>query len=104
VFARGTPGADAAGQTAGRRLALEQNSPSSFNPVPVIRFVLASETRVRPEVLNPLGESVSVPKEGLLSAGLHTVRFDSSGLASSLYLCPLRAGNDSRAIRMLLIR
>ena len=70
---------------------LEQNYPNPFNPTTTIRFELPSEARVRVAVIDLLGRAVRTLLDENRVAGLHTVVFDASGLASGVYFYSLVA-------------
>jgi hypothetical protein len=88
----------------GRTFALEQNYPNPFNPATTLRFEIPTTTKVRLAIFNTLGEKVAELVNGPLPAGVYTIRFDGSRLPSGMYICSLRAGAHSAAIRMLLTR
>jgi endo-1,4-beta-xylanase len=71
---------------------LGRNFPNPFNSTTRIAFSLAEPARVRIEVFDPSGRSVSVPVDGPLSAGPREIAWearDRSGraLASGVYVC-----------------
>lgn len=84
--------------------ALEQNYPNPFNPATNIRFSLAESGETMLSVYNIQGQRVATLVNGSLPAGQHTVRFDASALASGIYLTRLRAGNETRLIKMMLVK
>lgn len=73
--------------------ALGRNFPNPFNPETTIPFSVGAACRVRLAVYNLRGEEVAVPADGHLAAGLHTVRFDATGLPSGVYVVRMEAGN-----------
>ncbi len=84
--------------------ALEQNYPNPFNPTTSISFNLDEVANVSLKVYDLLGKEVSTVTEGTYSAGLHTVTFDGSNLASGVYLYKLEAGGRSITKKMLLLK
>jgi aminopeptidase N len=92
------------------RFILEQNYPNPFNPVTVIPYEVATASAVSLEIFDLLGRRVSTPVSGPMRAGLHSVRFDGSGLATGVYLYrlqawPLDGSAGATAVkRMVLIR
>lgn len=84
--------------------ALLQNFPNPFNPRTTIRFSIQSETRVRLEVCDLLGRTVSTLVNGRMPAGVHSVPFDGSGLASGVYLYRLEGDGRVEVRKMLLAR
>ena len=87
-----------------RQPMLFQNFPNPFNPVTTIRFVLSTESAVRLEIFNTLGNRVAALVESTLRPGMHTVRWDAAQLPSGLYVCRLQAGDNCLIRRMLLLK
>ena len=83
---------------------LLQNYPNPFNPSTTIRYGLPSRSHVTLTVFNTLGEQVATLVEGELEAGYHEAVFDASGLASSVYLYRLQAGNQVESRKMILMK
>lgn len=83
---------------------LEQNYPNPFNPVTQIRFSLPVSTTVRLEVFTILGQPVLVLTDGQLGAGVHTLEFDGSGIASGVYLYKLTTPEFTKTRVMNLLK
>ncbi len=83
---------------------LEQNYPNPFNPSTAIRFTLRTSHIANLAVYDVLGRKIAVLVDGALPAGSHQVTFNGEGLSSGVYLVRLRAGNDVRTIRMMLLK
>ena len=90
-------------------LALHQNRPNPFNPSTTIAFDLPVRAEARLSVYDAAGRLVRRLAAGELSPGRHEVRWD--GLddagrpaASGVYFCRLRAGKETRSIRLVLLR
>ncbi len=83
---------------------LSQNYPNPFNPTTNIRFTLQQAGNVSLKVFNMLGQEVATLINGRISAGVQTVQFDASDLASGVYLYRLQAGNKVQTNKMLLIK
>jgi hypothetical protein len=83
---------------------LDQNYPNPFNPTTVVSCQLPEASDVQLVVYDLLGREVARLLTGRLSAGVHSVRFDGSGLASGVYCYRLQAGTMVDMKRMILIR
>ena len=95
--------------------ALSQNYPNPFNPTTLVRYSLPSQSRVRLEVFNILGQRVAVLVDAIQHAGVWEADWDASGMASGVYFCRLqvigRDGTSTGSVRtfvetkkMLLLR
>jgi hypothetical protein len=87
-----------------QEFSLSQNYPNPFNPSTNINFTLATASKVKLTVYNILGQQVAQLVNGKLTAGLHTVRFDASKLASGMYLYRIEAGTFTKNMKMMLIK
>lgn len=83
---------------------LFQNYPNPFNPATTIRFELPSSSDVRLEVYDLMGRKVQTLVNSTLSAGMHTVSFDASRLASGAYIYRLQAGSFQQNRVMTLMK
>lgn len=80
------------------------NYPNPFNPSTTIQFMLARTQSVRLRVFDSLGRLVSeVPAEHL-PAGLHSIRWDASGLSSGVYLIRLSSEGGTAVQRAVLLK
>lgn len=86
------------------RFELAQNFPNPFNPTTVIRFNLTSSHVTRLTVFDVLGREVAVLVDGVMPAGVHSVPFDATGLATGVYLYRLEADGSSQVRRMVLVK
>lgn len=75
---------------------LNQNYPNPFNPSTTITYEIPISAEVKIEVFNAIGVKVATLAEGDKSAGMYTVQYDFSHLASGMYLYRLTA--DGRLI------
>jgi hypothetical protein len=66
--------------------ALEQNYPNPFNPVTTIGFRTAEAGMVKLQVFDLLGREVATLVHQRLAAGVHSTRFDASGLSTGVYV------------------
>jgi hypothetical protein len=83
---------------------LKPNYPNPFNPQTRIEYGLPRAGTVKLEVFDILGRKTAELVSGVQPAGIHTVTFNASGLASGVYYCRLQAGDFTRIQKMLLLR
>ncbi|MBK9099262.1 MAG: T9SS type A sorting domain-containing protein [bacterium] len=83
---------------------LNQNYPNPFNPSTQINFTIPKSEFVSLTLYNSLGQEVSTLANEVYNAGLHTLQFDASGLASGIYLVKMNAGKFVKTIKMNLIK
>ncbi len=83
-----------------RNVELRQNYPNPFNPTTRIEFTLPAATDVRLDVFSILGQSVAVLMDEAKTAGIHSVEFDASNLASGVYLVRLSTPEVTK-VRMI---
>jgi hypothetical protein len=84
--------------------ALEQNYPNPFNPATVIRYSLPVGGQVSLMVYDMLGREVARLVDGGVTAGVHEVTFDASGLPSGVYFCSLRVGGFAVTRKLVVLR
>ncbi len=70
---------------------LYQNYPNPFNPTTTIKYGLPTESQIRIDIYNLLGEEFKVLHNGIQSAGYHNLQFDASNLSSGIYLYRISA-------------
>ncbi len=83
---------------------LAQNYPNPFNPSTSIQFSIPKTEFVTLEIYNLLGQIVTTLVNERQEAGMHTVKFNGSGLASGIYFYRIEAGEFSQVRKMVLIR
>jgi hypothetical protein len=83
---------------------LGQNYPNPFNPSTTIDFTVKSTGFVSLELFDILGNSVSVITEGVYSPGKYSVKFNSEGLSSGIYIYKLKVNGYSSSRKMILIK
>jgi hypothetical protein len=83
---------------------LLQNYPNPFNPVTHIRFGLPEAGEVKIELFDILGQRVALLVDERKPAGYHTIDFDSSNLASGIYLYRIQAGDYVDSKKMVLMK
>ena len=83
---------------------LYQNYPNPFNPSTRINFEIPEKSFVSLQVYNILGEEVAELAGKEYIAGVHSLTFNASHLASGIYFYTLRAGDFTQTRKMFLIR
>ena len=84
--------------------ALGQNHPNPFNATTQIEFSLPTGCQARLEIYNVAGQMVGIPLDRYLEAGNHCLIWDSSNLASGVYIYRLTAGEFEKSLKMILIK
>ncbi len=72
---------------------LKQNYPNPFNPATKITYGLPTPSNVRINVYNILGQMVMEYTFNSMSAGMHSVNFNASGLSSGVYVYEIQANS-----------
>jgi hypothetical protein len=70
---------------------ISQNYPNPFNPTTVIQYALPSQSNVKINVYNTLGQLVTKLVNTNLAAGYHQVQFNASNLSSGVYFYSIQA-------------
>ncbi len=83
---------------------VDQNYPNPFNPTTKISYGLPKDAYVSVVVYNMLGQKVATLHEGEQKAGVHTINFDATRLASGAYFYRVAAGNSVSVKRMLVLK
>lgn len=83
---------------------LSQNFPNPFNPSTTIRFSLPTETRLKINIYNMLGQLVETLAEGNFEAGYHKVTFNASTLPSGAYIYRIESSEFTQVRKMILIK
>ncbi len=78
--------------------------PNPFNPSTTISYLLPEATTVTLKIYNMLGQEVATLVDGVQEAGVRSVRFDASGMASGVFLCRLLAGGHLQTKRLSLVK
>jgi hypothetical protein len=84
--------------------ALEQNFPNPFNPTTTIRYRIAVRSRVTLTIYDILGRQVAMLVDAVQSPGSHQIQWNASGIATGVYFCRLRAGDQVMIEKLLLLR
>jgi hypothetical protein len=88
---------------------LHQNYPNPFNPTTTIRFSLDKPGKISLKIYNILGQEILELLDKELASGIHSVQWDGKNAAgqyvsSGLYFARLMNRNQTKLIKMLLIR
>ncbi len=84
---------------------LSQNSPNPFNSFSFINYELKEKAMVTLTVFDLTGNKVSEQVEGNQSSGMHTIKYNASGLSAGVYYYSLNVGgNSSSAKKMVVIK
>jgi len=83
---------------------LKQNYPNPFNPSTVIEYSIPQTTNVKLEVFNSLGQKVADLVNEKVTAGVHSVNFDASGLSSGVYFYKFTTKDFTAAKKMIVLR
>jgi len=84
--------------------ALLSNYPNPFNAGTVISYELPTDTHVKLEIYNLLGNKVTTLVNGRQEAGYRYVTWDASEVSSGLYFYKLTAGDFTETRRMMLVK
>jgi hypothetical protein len=87
-----------------KQYALGKNYPNPFNPTTTITFQLPDAGRVSLKVYNLLGQVVATLVDEDRPAGSHVAFFNSSHLASGMYIYQIQVNGFRQARKMLLLR
>ncbi|VAX25752.1 hypothetical protein MNBD_IGNAVI01-1258 [hydrothermal vent metagenome] len=87
---------------------LEQNYPNPFNPSTKINFAIPVESKVKIQVFNILGETVSTLIDQVVQAGNHSLEWNAGSLTSGIYLYRITAESVSgkknfRSVKKMLL-
>lgn len=86
---------------------LFQNYPNPFNPVTKIKFsipISSLSDAVNIHIYDVTGREVKYYPMGNLNAGIYSIQFDGTNLASGVYFYQLTSGSFSQTRKMVLIK
>jgi hypothetical protein len=83
---------------------LSQNYPNPFNPETRIDFTLPEKQKVVVRIYNMLGELVREIVNKEIEAGSYSIRFNSTGLASGVYVYRLETSSYVASRKMMLLK
>ncbi|MFC1565093.1 caspase family protein [candidate division KSB1 bacterium] len=83
---------------------LSQNYPNPFNPVTEIRYQIPKASKVTITIYNSIGQQVAILVNETKSAGLYTVKWNASNVASGTYIYKIVAGEFTAVKKMVVIK
>jgi hypothetical protein len=83
---------------------LSQNYPNPFNPTTKISYSVPFDSKVTISVYSVTGELIAELLSDFVSAGVYSVDFDGSNLASGMYIYRMTAGNFIQTNKMMLLK
>ena len=83
---------------------LAQNYPNPFNPITTIQYSIPQRSSVTLKVYDVLGNEIAALVNEEKDRGVYSVSFDTSNLASGIYLYRLQAGSFIETKKMILIK
>jgi outer membrane protein assembly factor BamB len=83
---------------------LHQNYPNPFNPVTMISFQLPEKSQVIISIYNIAGEKILDLFRGYRQAGIHSITWDASAIASGTYFIRMQAENFIKIMKCILIK
>jgi hypothetical protein len=89
---------------------LFQNYPNPFNPSTIIKYFIPSESYVRINIYNSIGQDVKELVSEVQHSGFHDLNFSSSSLSSGIYFYTVFANstdgkqNFSNTKKMILLK
>lgn len=81
---------------------LYQNYPNPFNPSTIIRYSLPQAGQVTFEIYNLLGQKIEILVNEYQTSGKHQLQWKPEGLSSGIYIVQLRAGSQSKSMKLVL--
>ncbi|MEJ2614486.1 MAG: T9SS type A sorting domain-containing protein [Ignavibacteriaceae bacterium] len=83
---------------------LEQNYPNPFNPATQITYYIPVDSHVKLKVYNVLGNEVATLVDEEKPAGEYSVKFNASGLSSSVYIYRLQTDYSTITKKMTYLK
>lgn len=84
-------------------LELEQNYPNPFNSVTTIPWQIAENSEVTLKVLDIVGRTVATLVDEQRQSGNYETQFNAATLPKGIYFCQLKAGENIRTRKMILL-
>lgn len=83
---------------------LKQNYPNPFNPETTIEFSTIQNGNYSIKIYNVLGQLITTVFNKNIGAGNHSVRFNSAGLASGVYVYRLEGSGANISMKMMILK
>ena len=83
---------------------IEQNYPNPFNPSTTIYYSVPEKQFVKIEIINSLGQIVSVPVNKIVSVGVNSVNLDLKNHPTGIYFYKISAGSFTEIKKMVLVK
>jgi hypothetical protein len=83
---------------------LEQNYPNPFNPATNIRFHVKAATTVTIKIYDALGRLIVTLLDHMIPPGAHSLVWQPTNQPSGVYFCVARARNESKCIKLALLK
>ncbi len=83
---------------------LYQNYPNPFNTSTLIRYFLPAAGQTSLTIYDLLGRKVRTLVDGVQDAGMKSVTFDGSSIASGVYFCRLRSEGFAAVTKLVLVK
>jgi uncharacterized protein (TIGR02145 family) len=83
---------------------LFQNYPNPFNPSTTIKYEIKTQSHVKLNITNIVGEIVFNAVDEMKDAGVYEYHFNAANLSSGIYFYQLTAGNYQDVKKMILLR
>lgn len=79
-------------------------APNPFNPTTTLSFTLTQSSLVQLNLFDIQGRLVQSLANNVMTAGSHSITVDGTSLASGIYFANLRANNQSRIAKLVLMK
>jgi hypothetical protein len=84
--------------------ALSQNYPNPFNPTTTIQFAIPQPGSVTLTIFDVLGREIASLADGFRNAGIYSVTWNATNVASGIYFYRLNAGTFTATKKLILLR
>ena len=83
---------------------IHNNYPNPFNPATTISYEIATSGLTTITIYDMLGKEVDILLNTNQEPGRYELKFDGSDLSSGVYFCKFTSGNNTKIIKMLLVK